>query len=131
MAQDGVMTCKACGIEIPAGVDGAVTTPCPNCGGNSYAISFTATVSTHVAMDAKARRPGEKKPFREIRAGDSLTQRTGEWNDHSRDIDRDNNRYQERVVEKRTGEVLHEADEPLDRHVGHGDDKKNRPRRDK
>ena len=45
---------------------------------------------------------------------------------HERHIDRNNNRYHEKVDCPITGEVLHECDESLSQHVGHGADKKNR-----
>lgn len=39
-------------------------------------------------------------------------------------IDRDNDKYFERVTDYATGEVLHECEEPLSKHVGHGSAKK-------
>ena len=35
-------------------------------------------------------------------------------------IDRKNNRYREVVKDMKTGDVIHEVDEPLSQHTGHG-----------
>lgn len=35
-------------------------------------------------------------------------------------IDRENNRYREIIRDPDTGHVIHEVDEPLDEHRGHG-----------
>jgi hypothetical protein len=43
---------------------------------------------------------------------------------HERLIDRQNNRYSEKVTARDTGEVIHHCDEPLTDHTGHGSDKK-------
>lgn len=43
---------------------------------------------------------------------------------HERLIDRQNNRYFEKVVARETGEVVHQCDEALSDHKGHGSDKK-------
>lgn len=39
-------------------------------------------------------------------------------------IDKDANRYFEKVTDPDTGQVLHECNEPLSEHRGHGSDKK-------
>jgi hypothetical protein len=43
---------------------------------------------------------------------------------HERLIDRQNNRYFEKVVARDTGETIHHCDEPLDEHTGHGSDRR-------
>jgi hypothetical protein len=40
--------------------------------------------------------------------------------------DRKNNRYTETVIDPDTGEIIHQADEPLSDHLGHGSAKKER-----
>ena len=37
-----------------------------------------------------------------------------------RHIDRDNDHYHEKVTDPETGEIIHESDEPLSEHQGHG-----------
>ena len=41
---------------------------------------------------------------------------------HDRIIDREADRYIERVTAIDTGELVHECDEPLSQHRGHGSD---------
>jgi len=41
-------------------------------------------------------------------------------------VDRIRNRYYERIIDKESGEVVREVDEPLADHVGRGSAKKNR-----
>ena len=41
-------------------------------------------------------------------------------------IDRDNDRYVERIVDSKTAAVIHECKEPLSRHRGHGTAKRRR-----
>ncbi|MBN9547240.1 MAG: hypothetical protein J0I19_17375 [Alphaproteobacteria bacterium] len=43
---------------------------------------------------------------------------------HERLIDKHNNRYVEKVTARNSGEIIHECDEPLSDHKGHGSDKK-------
>ena len=57
---------------------------------------------------------------REIDQGHDLHHRTGRWSLLHRLIDRRNDRYQERIVDAETGQVLQEVDEPLSAHRGHG-----------
>ncbi|HSV94187.1 MAG TPA: hypothetical protein VLH81_13980 [Desulfobacterales bacterium] len=46
----------------------------------------------------------------------------GVWRTRQRVVDREHNRYVERVVDP-DGTVIHEVDESLDSHRGHGSDK--------
>lgn len=39
-------------------------------------------------------------------------------------VDRENNRYFEKITDKEKNEVIHECDESLSDHFGHGDAKK-------
>jgi hypothetical protein len=64
--------------------------------------------------------PGKKGIRFELVQGDELTRSTGRWATKRRLIDRENRRYQERVVEQGSGEVIRNIDEPLSAHRGHG-----------
>jgi hypothetical protein len=46
--------------------------------------------------------------------------------DKYRRIDRDNDRYDEVVIDPETGEIVHESHEPLSEHWGHGSAKATR-----
>lgn len=71
----------------------------------------------------KAKHAGERKPFREEFDYPATQRSTGGPTRHERLIDRDNDRYFERVVEEGTGRVLHETDHQLSEHKGHGSDR--------
>jgi hypothetical protein len=74
--------------------------------------------------DRGERHDGQRKPFREGKYGDSLHRLTGEWNRREMTIGRENDRYIERVVDGETGVTIHECDEPLSKHQGHGSTKR-------
>ena len=126
--------CSNCGSvldETPAEAAGGPRTPCPACGSEkrTVCVSLVDAVEVHDSVKYKGKRPGVKKALFEGRAGDDLTRTTGKWADRSVLVDRENNKYVERVVEKETGKVLHECEEPLDQHTGHGSAKKRPPKR--
>ncbi len=116
--------CADCGAQInePASLPVADRKPCPSCG--SMARSFGAhviealTVREKIGM--KQKRPGHKKPIFESVSGDDLHRASGQWNKLTREIDRENNRYKEVIVNPETGEILRHCDEPLTDHVNRG-----------
>lgn len=117
------ISCADCGLDFPSeGMDGAPQRPCSQCGSTKrhIAVSLSETVGVHDQMRLKQRRPGVRRPVRELTVGDDLYRKTGEWNHLERDIDRENDRYRERIINPRTGEVIREVDEPLSEHRGRG-----------
>jgi hypothetical protein len=68
----------------------------------------------------KQKRPGHKKPIYESVSGDDLHRASGQWNKLTREIDRENNRYMELIINPETGQVLRHCDEPLTSHVDRG-----------
>ncbi len=96
--------------------------PCPGCGSLSRQINVavSGTIEVHRKVKLMGRRPGMKRPFIEQTAGDDLHRKTGRWMKLQRIIDRENDRYYERVTDPRSGNVVHECDEPLSEHKGHG-----------
>jgi hypothetical protein len=72
-------------------------------------------------MRAIGKTPGKKRPVLEVRDESVPSHASGKAVNHERLIDRRMNRYVERVTDPTTGEVLHECDEPLSDHQGHGD----------
>lgn len=127
---DGIqaISCGDCGkvLEEYEMLASSERTPCPDCGSmkRHVEVMFSATVKARVGMRAKGKAPGVKKPIVEILAEPSLKNSTGEEVFHERTIDRRQNRYIEKVTLKETGEVLHECDENLSDHIGHGSAKK-------
>ena len=72
-------------------------------------------------LDLKLKRPGHKRPLMEQRVGDDLHRESGTWSKIRRIIDREHNRYIERI-ENEQGEVTRDVDAPLDEHLHHGAD---------
>jgi hypothetical protein len=71
------------------------------------------------SVRVKARHGEKGKPYRETFNGDDLHRDSGEWRKVTRVIDRENDRYSERVVDEQ-GRVVREVDEPLNQHINRG-----------
>jgi len=100
--------------------------PCPRCGSRSryIRVAVSGTLVTHSKLALKGQRLGLKKPFIEQVVGDDLYRKTGRWMKLERVIDRLKNWYHERVTDPSTGTVVHECDQPLSDHQGHGSNRK-------
>lgn len=81
-------------------------------------IIATGVAKTKIKM--KARLGSKGKPFIESVSGDDLYRKTGKWNILNRIFNRDKDEYSETVTDPDTGEVIHECEEPLSQHRGHG-----------
>ena len=68
--------------------------------------------------------PSRKKVRAEFYQGYEKSEALGKDVRKTRDIDRCNNLYHEKVEDPETGEIVHECTEPLSNHRGHGNDKK-------
>lgn len=120
-------TCIACGYGYPdpdtAGSQPPeMHQPCPHCGakGIDFQVQLSDTVEVREMIGLKSKRQGDKKPFIETKTGDDLHRKSGRWMKLERHIDRENDHYHEKVTNPETGEVIHENDEPLSEHQGHG-----------
>ena len=69
-------------------------------------------------------RSGKQKIKIEQLVGDDLHRDSGKWHKKVRVIDRENDRYFEKITDRETGDVIHHCDEPLSKHFGHGSAKK-------
>jgi hypothetical protein len=77
----------------------------------------------HSSLKAKGRHAGatgKRKWFIETFTGSELSRSLQRFMHKVRIIDRDNNRYVEKVVDPETGQVLRDVEEPLSEHQGHG-----------
>ena len=129
MDETGDVHCAQCGSVIPEppGLPVEERMPCPECGSTTRRFSKTLseTVSVRAFLDGKKKSP--KHPSRKrvrvhLQVGDQIEHKTGRWVFKERRVDKDATpaRYFERITDPRTGEVIHECSEPLDRHTGHG-----------
>jgi RNA polymerase subunit RPABC4/transcription elongation factor Spt4 len=108
--------CAGCGttIEDPS------APRCPICGSTSRLLSATDSAKAHELAGLKARHDPKTKPFREVKAGDDFCRDRGKWVDRVVSVDRENDQYAEKVTDKETGEVIHQCQETLRQHRGHG-----------
>lgn len=101
---------------------------CPSCGSKQQTITFHITEkSSPIIVDmlsAAVKEIGKKKPILEEKVGSEIWKDKGKYVTKKRIIDRENNHYYEKIVDPDTKEVIHECDEPLTEHFGHGSAKK-------
>jgi hypothetical protein len=117
-------TCGDCGhvLDESPSIPVEQRAPCPECGSvkRKVLVEVSDTIEIHDIVAIKARHDGERRPFREGKYGDGLHRDSGKWNTRVMTIDREADRYTERLVDGETGEVIHDVDEPLSEHRGHG-----------
>ena len=70
------------------------------------------------------RDPNNAKFKMEETTGKDWSESLGRFVTKHRRIDRENDRYFERVIDDKTGDVLHECDQPLSEHIDRGSAKK-------
>lgn len=99
--------------------------PCPECGSTRriFNLAVADTIQFKQMLGMKISNPsfGGKGHVRvEQLAGDELHRKTRRWFKKERVIDRQNDRYYEKITDPETGQVIHHCDEPLTQHFGHG-----------
>jgi hypothetical protein len=124
MANNTVVRCNNCKAVLDEAPDiqPSKRTPCPSCGSISrcYEIEVHAKINVRASVGMKAKRGGRGKPFIEQQSKHELYRKSGQETDVTRIIDRENNLYKEIIKDYKTGEIIKECTEPLDKHVGHG-----------
>ena len=68
--------------------------------------------------------PSKKKTRKEFISGSEKRKSDGKMMEIYRNIDKDNDVYEEIVIDSTTKEVVHNCKEALSKHIGHGSDKK-------
>lgn len=141
--------CGSCGLQLdePGNLPPEQRAHCSDCGSldRKEAVSLSGNMPAmsgglgpaptslsgnqpppHSKLKSRSRHEGDGwgKAFQETITGSEYSQSLGRYVRKERIIDRENDRYRERVVDPETGEVLHEADEPLSEHQGYGSDKR-------
>jgi len=127
LEEDLIIKCLDCGDILYSGPDKTVDgIKCNRCCSTRKDIVLTVEdrIDIHEQQVIKGKRKNEKRPFVEGKYGDEIYHETGEWREVNRTVDRDQNRYQEKIVNSRTGEVVKDISEPLDQHCGHGSAKR-------
>jgi hypothetical protein len=117
------VSCSGCGASLPEPGRIEDREPCPTCGSTArtFAKTFTDTAEAHDSLATKARHGdvGKVKPHREAFTGFDYHRDTQEWRQVSRVVDREGDRYTERIVDA-AGNVVRDVDEPLSEHRGRG-----------
>jgi len=98
---------------------------CPHCGSTSrsYIEFIVETINVYDGHRAKVKRPSlpsAKKLRADTYSGVEHSHKHGKLVRVHRTIDKDNDRYIEKVIDIQSGEILHECDEPLSKHINHG-----------
>ena len=125
-----VVKCNSCGIVLDESprVSHNERNPCPQCGSTNRKFSVHAelAVEAYISIGLFHKRPGIKRPLAEIFDGWELRKSSGELVRKCRLIDRESDRYRERIA-TRDGRIIREIDERLSAHRGHGSAKFREP----
>jgi hypothetical protein len=120
------IVCAGCGAEVDArGDTSEQRMRCEKYGSTkrNYHVSISEVVVARDGIGVKAKRAGEKKPYIEDLAVPDYSRSLGKIVHRERVIDRDNDRYSEKITDYESGEVIHLCEEPLSQHQGHGNAK--------
>ena len=125
------VTCGNCGVQLAEASPSDLPenrTPCPACGSTAraYHVFMNASITLRGGSFVKAKRGGEKKPYSESMDLPDHNRTLGKMVHRVRLINRDDDSYFERITDYESGEIIHECEEPLSKHIGHGSDTKNR-----
>lgn len=128
-------TCDECHATFDFSGDPA-DTRCPECGSRSLTRTLLAhdgigiRLTEHLTLKAKdPAYPSRKNPRREVRSGrrpDASGRAVDEW----RLIDKGADKYEERIVDPRTSEMVHQDEGRLSEHHDHGSAKLKGNRKD-
>lgn len=112
-----LIICSDCGYLLEA-----ENIKCPQCGSELSIIVYRVTENLTLAgtFGGKVLTEGKKKPAREFMYGADYSEKEHRYMQKERVIDRENNIYHEKVTDPKSGDVIHECDEPLTSHFGHG-----------
>lgn len=125
MTEDSkTVSCGKCKIPLDedANIESKDRTPCPECGSNSrtFHVHIHESITFREKLGMKARHRGKGKPYLESISGDDLHRKSGKWMKLERTIDRENDKYHEVISDPSIGKIVHECEEPLSEHSGHG-----------
>ncbi len=117
-------SCTQCGTRIEEAHDMPIKARalCPTCGSTTrnFNVHIQEALTLGEKIFLKHKRPGHKKPIFEYVSGNDLHRNSGQWNHLTREIDRENDRYKELIINPKTGEVIRNVDEPLTEHTDRG-----------
>lgn len=116
------VACANCALGLPDEFGRIDDRPeCPRCRALArlFSISISETLTLHSSLAWKAKHGGRGKPFHEGKVGDEQHRDSGEWRRLARSIDREGDRYRERITRPNGEIIIRDVDEPLREHRGH------------
>ena len=120
--------CGGCGrqLEEPPSTPDEKRIACPDCGSQSrkFGVEITSVAEVRANIKGKARsgeagKPGGK-PWLWTMSGPSWSHDHQKWMHREKTKNRREDRYTEVVWDPDTREIIHECEEPLSEHQGHG-----------
>ena len=119
------MSCAKCKRPLPDDVLSQARAPCPDCGAlsRSYLETLTDGIAFYDGHRVRAKNlalPSAKKLRFDTYSSVEPSHKYGKLVRVHRTIDPDKDWYSEKVIDLQSGEILHECEEPLSQHVGHG-----------
>lgn len=123
---EDITECANCGEIIDTTNDTSTQrTPCINCGSTAriYHANIIENVQALDGLEMKGKRPGKKKPFFEDMSKPDYYHKKKKFVHKERLIDRDNDKYREKITDYQTGKTIHHCEEPLSEHFVHGSEK--------
>jgi hypothetical protein len=118
-----VLRCAGCKSLITDSVAPiAERQACPHCGAVARLaeVVIQASLTVRSTLMYKGKHGGRGKPFAWGKVGDDFFRRSGTWNRLARHFDRDQDAYDEVIIDPATNYVIREVHEPLSAHQGRG-----------
>lgn len=121
--------CAKCGSPLSIVPGEVARVACAACGATArrYTELIEERATVHHSIRMRAKRPSlpsDKKLRWDANSGYEMSVSLQRLVKVERTLDRDADLYFERVTDPQTGEILHECQEPLSKHIGHGSAKK-------
>lgn len=118
--------CTDCGASLPKEwISSKVKGDCPECGSayKTIEVNITEDVCIRESLNGKVKDnnfSSKRNPRYEFFEGADRRKADDKWMEKSRVIDKYNNKYKEKVTDPETGTIIHECEESLSEHFGHG-----------
>jgi hypothetical protein len=109
--------CKDCGTLFASNDNGS---RCPNCGSASKVILAQLTIQLRIYMRWRMLGKRFGKRVFELISGHELFRKENRMVQKGRLVDKENDWYEEIIIDPKTGDVIHETKEKLSNHYGHG-----------
>ena len=117
--------CLNCNSDLPTEWVRTGEQPCPKCGSTerAFTVDTVENISVHECHEGRVKDPNlssRKNPRVKFQEGDSYWRDGKRWVKRNMRVDRDQDLYQEVVIDPETGTIIHKCEEPLSQHRGHG-----------